>query len=838
MEIAEAYVNHVWTPTDENVFHGIHDGWTIDTPDDSWWMNGGWWIPDQENIGVPYQWGGFSSISGFNLVNPEDFDDQYRGEGRFAGNIHYAGDIYCDNAKIEGTKACGVDCSGFVSRCWNLPSKHNTAVGEYGLIHESWPIAFENLKEGDILLRPSGDRHVMLFKRFLTPQKTQIEVYEASAWDWKVSERVYDCVVNDQPYWAYDRKNQGYVQASGKGHGVALTHDGITRQYWAYSHIRPILFDDTHDEDNDDIVGQDPNYGQLKATLEEEGYVINELDTGSITYDVLREYGILILPDIEKELSNNEVKDMIKFLNGDGRILIIGEWKGAHLPESASKISVAAGIRFDDTIVKDPDDYILQDPVRPIIHSIATSHDIGKGISEFVIYRGSSLTLTDSRARAIAWGDSDTYVVDPIGDGTLPDDGNEDMESSGPHSSTIIVLAASSYTVSGGEARLVCIGDSDLWKNGNNYEWFTYNPIEDYDNKKLLVNVINWLSALVLPPATQPPGFGMISRGEVIASSISIVEGAPELKVVLSWPGSDLDLGVEDPSGRRVGYNPEAEQVVNEIPGAEYSGIGAKPEWIRIPNPEPGEWTISVYGRDVSGDYEIYRIDVPDTFPPAAVTDLATVDYTLGSISLVWTSPGDDGNRGTASTYDIRYSTDPITEGDGWDKALRCEGEPTPQPAGSVEAFTVTGLEPSSTYYFALKSADGVPNWSGLSNGAVGKTTVLASVDFDPETLNLKSKGKWVTAHVGLPEGYDVRKIDTSSILLNGVVHAFDKIDDCDRDGVHDLIVKFDRASVIELFAGKKVPDDYVVEVGGLVAGIRFVGTDTIKVISPGKKDK
>jgi len=325
----------------------------------------------------------------------------------------------------------------------------------------------------------------------------------------------------------------------------------------------------------------------------------------------------------------------------------------------------------------------------------------------------------------------------------------------------------------------------------------------------------------------------------VTYSSVNVVEGAPELKIELSWPGSDLDLGVEDPLRRHIGYNPTTD--LAEIPEAAYSGMDVKPEWVSIQNPEPGEWKIYVYGRDVAeGGYELYRIDVPDTFPPAAVTDLATYDYTLDSISLVWTSPGGDGNRGTASTYDIRYSTEPITEGNEWDKAFQCEGEPTPQPAGNMEAFSVTGLVPSTTYYFALKSADGVPNWSRLSKCAVGNTVVIAKVDFDPDTLNLKSKGKWVTAYVELPEDYDASKIDISSILLNGKVPTSAKpaeIGDCDSDGISDLMVKFDRASVMEL-AGKTIPDDYVVEVEGLVAGIRFVGIDTIRIISPGKKDK
>jgi hypothetical protein len=40
-----------------------------------------------------------------------------------------------------------------------------------------------------------------------------------------------------------------------------------------------------------------------------------------------------------------------------------------------------------------------------------------------------------------------------------------------------------------------------------------------------------------------------------------------------------------------------------------------------------------------------------------------------------------------------------------------------------VEAFEVTSLQPNTTYYFAVRTADEVPNWSGLSNVASGATT-------------------------------------------------------------------------------------------------------------------
>jgi len=114
--------------------------------------------------------------------------------------------------------------------------------------------------------------------------------------------------------------------------------------------------------------------------------------------------------------------------------------------------------------------------------------------------------------------------------------------------------------------------------------------------------------------------------------------------------------------------------------------------------------------------------------------------------------------------------------------------------------------------------------------------TIQATIDFDPDTLNLKSKGTVVTVYIELPAGYDVSQIDVSSIKLNDTVSALTKpteIGDYDGDGMPDLMVKFDRASVMALFAGKSVPGSYVIKVTGTVGGTCFKGTDTITVILP-----
>ncbi|MBI2033813.1 MAG: fibronectin type III domain-containing protein [Candidatus Liptonbacteria bacterium] len=118
----------------------------------------------------------------------------------------------------------------------------------------------------------------------------------------------------------------------------------------------------------------------------------------------------------------------------------------------------------------------------------------------------------------------------------------------------------------------------------------------------------------------------------------------------------------------------------------------------------------------------------PDTTPPAAITNLAVSNVTSNSTDLSWTAPGDDDNTGTATSYDVRYSTAPITDAT-WSSATQVTGEPAPAPAGTAQSMTVTSLSPSTTYYFAIRTADEVPNISSLSN--IPSVTTLTPAQAD-----------------------------------------------------------------------------------------------------------
>jgi len=99
-------------------------------------------------------------------------------------------------------------------------------------------------------------------------------------------------------------------------------------------------------------------------------------------------------------------------------------------------------------------------------------------------------------------------------------------------------------------------------------------------------------------------------------------------------------------------------------------------------------------------------------------------------------------------------------------------------------------------------------------------------IDIDPNTLNLKSKGRWITCYITLNDPYDVNDIDISTILLEDTIPA----EWGDVQGT-TLMVKFDRSEVEDMLS----PNTYNLKVTGeLIDGTSFEGySDEIRVIEP-----
>jgi hypothetical protein len=159
LRLGEQYVLYTYrtsaanlSPTDVTA----PDGDIIRTPS---WLVVGW------NAHVPYKWGGFSTLA--------QFADGLK-NGKYAGDIH---------TSSPSSYAVGVDCSGFVSRCWQLSSHYSTSMmPNITGLHQSW----DSLKPADAVHKVG---HVRLFVE-RTPNGG-VKAVESTSTHWDVSYYTY-----------------------------------------------------------------------------------------------------------------------------------------------------------------------------------------------------------------------------------------------------------------------------------------------------------------------------------------------------------------------------------------------------------------------------------------------------------------------------------------------------------------------------------------------------------------------------------------------------------------------------------------------------------------------
>ncbi len=160
LAIADTYYRLEWTCQPINKSNGLvvaAGGKEIRTPD---------WVVVGSNKQMPYKWGGFSTINDFISG---------------VANGKYAGDNNCTG--YGSSAVVGVDCSGFVSRCWKLSSHYSTSMMPNIITpYQNW----SELKPGDAIHKVG---HVRLFTKH--NNDGTLQVIEASGVDWRVAYRNY-----------------------------------------------------------------------------------------------------------------------------------------------------------------------------------------------------------------------------------------------------------------------------------------------------------------------------------------------------------------------------------------------------------------------------------------------------------------------------------------------------------------------------------------------------------------------------------------------------------------------------------------------------------------------
>lgn len=165
--VAQSYAAFEWEGGAANVRNG-RDSAGVEVVTPSVAAGGepraGYWIVGQKNAGMPYKWGGFDSTASFTAGVRA---------GKAAGDLYNPGKRAKADAAVS-SEAVGVDCSGFISRCWKLSKKYGT-----GTLPEICTTLRNptELKPGDVMNYAGG--HVVLFLRWLDEEKDHAAFYEA-----------------------------------------------------------------------------------------------------------------------------------------------------------------------------------------------------------------------------------------------------------------------------------------------------------------------------------------------------------------------------------------------------------------------------------------------------------------------------------------------------------------------------------------------------------------------------------------------------------------------------------------------------------------------------------
>jgi hypothetical protein len=185
-----------------------------------------------------------------------------------------------------------------------------------------------------------------------------------------------------------------------------------------------------------------------------------------------------------------------------------------------------------------------------------------------------------------------------------------------------------------------------------------------------------------------------------------------------------------------------------------------------------------------------------------AIGDFAVVNIHGGLIDYFAAASNSLANL---YAYEVTYHPSGGSEDEGW-----------------IEGIYYSNDEPFSFSFYSGAS---------YSHLIVVPEPVNAEIDITPDTLNLASKGKWISCKIWLPEDYNVADVNSASVLLEEEVPA-EWIWFNERQNA--VMAKFARSELEEILEPGEVE---LTVTGYLTDGSYFVGTDTIRVKGKGRKD-
>lgn len=391
-----------------------------------------------------------------------------------------------------------------------------------------------------------------------------------------------------------------------------------------------------------------------------------------------------------------------------------------------------------------------------------------------------------------------------------------------------------------------------------------------------LLKIVGGLLGAVTTATIQTDNYRTLSPSSVTTTALSHTEtvkvdsSVGEATFLITWNQGTGAVGLIDPDGT----------IINNQNVGNFSNIiyteGEGFIFYRVMNVSPGDWQMQLScdeNSNVQWELKVFSIDNEIQFqaqtekttylypesvvmrascmaPQPVIGGQATAVVARPDGSSVNLGLFDDGNlavNGDQHANDGVYSGifDSFSEDGVYTVTAKFDstGGVTPTPSNTTGIdFAAPDpneppLAPEPVEHFERHkqftfSVSGIPD------------TVPAIVYIHPETLNIKSKGKFITAYIEFTDPYDVSNIDTTTVVLKEEDVMIDsalpspiEIVDHDLDGKLSLMVKFNRQTVIDHLvsvAKTFTSIDFTVE-GVLTTGETFKGNSVVQVINPGE---
>jgi len=253
----------------------------------------------------------------------------------------------------------------------------------------------------------------------------------------------------------------------------------------------------------------------------------------------------------------------------------------------------------------------------------------------------------------------------------------------------------------------ICGNDKTHWVHGvvvkndsNDHSDWSFHP-----NAAGQTAISNVVASAIAGPSIG--GFrSKVFPGGFVQQFIPVSNGQLQLIIETAWPGSDVRLSLISPSN--VTYDRSSTGVIHQLQ--------SNGETLGIMNPEPGQWTVQLYGANVAPQGEDVRVDVTQ-IPKSAFAPIATITASTDR----GVAPASVQFDGSASRPYNGASIASYT----WDF-----GDGSPQQTGAVQTHS---FATAGSYTVTLTVSDS----NGQTNAAT--SPVFVSATDQPPTASFAS---------------------------------------------------------------------------------------------------